>query len=202
MTDERPRCLSSPLPLAPLFPSLPVLAGRPFSRVACSRISVSNSDPGHDPPSVFYCAYRKYPREKTSVRNVPSARSSHVLCIKVLCIRRATAAIVRRVATGALSVYSRHRRRRPRLMDSRCRSNAVHRDSTNIDREGKLNGGKSSGGGDAGDEFYDVPDTSLGEIERFGYRCPQSQRERERERNVRKDRIWIIIKTSGCDISA
>lgn len=88
VSDERPR--SIPLSLAPLFalPSLPVLVGRPFSRVACCRISVSNSDPGHDPPSVFYCVYRKYPGEKTSVRNVPFAWSSRVLCIKVLYIRR------------------------------------------------------------------------------------------------------------------
>lgn len=111
---------------------------------------------------MFYCAYRKHPGELDVGEEHPlSLDLSHVLCIKVSCIRRNGHVMImpcsdrtRRTLCGYFTEYPRYRL----TMILRClaRNSRIVRQ---IPTSGWKNVGKMLHG------FYDAPDISLAKIE-------------------------------------
>lgn len=107
MLDKRPRHFSLLFSCTLVHVSFPSgsLLGCPFSRVACYRISVSNSDPGHDLRQCFTARTGSTLERRRQWGTFPLARSSHVLCRGVLCIRRNGRAVIMPDSASTQRIY-------------------------------------------------------------------------------------------------
>lgn len=157
--------------MSPFFPRAPVRvslpSGPPRASSFTRRLLLNLSEqfrPRARTPSMFYCAYRKYPGELDVGEEHPlSLGLSHVLCIKVSCIRRNDRVMMvlcnggsqQRIPSGYFTQeYPRYRA--TMVLRWLVRNSRIVRQ---IPTGGRKNVGEMLHG------FYDAPDISLTKIE-------------------------------------